>query len=46
MTVVNFIIAIIALIVAVPAYQRAGGVNDLKNRLKHFTLSERREPIF
>ena len=33
MTVVNFIIAVIALIVAVLAYQRVGGVNDLKEQV-------------
>ena len=34
MTVVNFIIGVIALIVAVLAYQRVGGVNDIKEQVK------------
>ncbi|MDY6856603.1 MAG: hypothetical protein SWO11_18235 [Thermodesulfobacteriota bacterium] len=33
MTVVNFIIAVIALIVAVMAYQRVGEENDLKEQV-------------
>ena len=32
MNVVNFILAIIALIIAVLAYQRAGGTKDLRDR--------------
>ncbi|MEW6614552.1 MAG: hypothetical protein AB1401_03645 [Thermodesulfobacteriota bacterium] len=34
MTVLNFIIAIIALVVAVLAYNKAGGVADLKKQIE------------
>jgi hypothetical protein len=34
MTAVNFIIAIIALVVAVLAYNKAGGVTDLKKQIE------------
>ncbi|MFH1625850.1 MAG: hypothetical protein ABID54_11960 [Pseudomonadota bacterium] len=34
MTVVNFIIAIVALIIALLAYQRAGGMADVKRQIE------------
>jgi len=36
MTIVNFIIAVIALIVAILAYQRTGGSKDLKIQVSAF----------
>lgn len=32
MTIVNFIIALIALVIAVMAYQRAGGTSELRDK--------------